>query len=53
MVLIAPHLSYIKDDIADQLSNTNIPYQVIDQMTYGTLNGDKGLDIIVKELGLE
>ncbi|WP_130860300.1 PTS sugar transporter subunit IIB [Gracilibacillus phocaeensis] len=53
MVLIAPHLSYIQDDIADQLAGTNIPYQIIDQMTYGTLNGEKGMDIIVKELGLE
>ena len=53
MVLIAPHLSYIKEDIAEQLSQTDIPYQVIDQMTYGALNGDKALDIIVKELGLE
>ncbi|GAB2547724.1 PTS sugar transporter subunit IIB [Gracilibacillus alcaliphilus] len=53
MVLIAPHLSYIQEDIAEQLSGTDIPYQLIDQMTYGTLNGDKGLDIIVKELGLK
>ncbi len=53
MVLIAPHLSYIKEDIEKQLSNRNIPYQMIDQMTYGTLNGEKGLDIIAKELGLE
>ncbi|MCO8298707.1 PTS sugar transporter subunit IIB [Tetragenococcus halophilus] len=53
MVLIAPHLSYIQDDIADQLSGTNIPYQLIDQMTYGTLNGDKGLEVITKELDLE
>lgn len=53
MVLIAPHLSYIQDDIAAELADTTIPFQLIDQMTYGTLNGEKALDIIVKELGLE
>lgn len=52
MVLIAPHLSYVKEDIAEQLADTDIPYQMLDQMTYGTLNGEKGLEIIQKELDL-
>ncbi|NWO14811.1 PTS sugar transporter subunit IIB [Virgibacillus sp.] len=50
VVLIAPHLSYVREDIEKQLEGSNIPCTLIDQSTYGLLDGEKGLDIILEQL---
>lgn len=50
VVLIAPHLSYIKEDIEAQLREKNIPCTVIEHATYGLLDGNKGLETIIELL---
>lgn len=50
VVLIAPHLNYIKQDIEEQLSEKNIPCTVIEHATYGLLDGEKGLETILELL---
>jgi|SRR5699024_7059948 len=50
VVLIAPHLSYIKEDIDEQLKGHNIPSALIDEKTYSLLDGEKGLDLILNKL---
>ncbi|GAA0433019.1 PTS sugar transporter subunit IIB [Agaribacter marinus] len=50
VVLIAPHLSYIQQDIEQQLNGSGIPCTLIDPSTYGLLDGEKGLDIIIHQL---
>lgn len=46
-LLIGPHLSYMLDDIQKQTADKNVKVAVIPQSTYGTLNGDKALDLIL------
>src|SRR5699024_4861662 len=50
VVLIAPHLNYIKEDIEEQLDEKGIPCTVIDHATYGLLDGEKGLATIMELL---
>lgn len=46
-LLIGPHLSYMLADIKEQTQDKNIVAAVIPQSTYGALNGDKALDLIL------
>lgn len=46
-LLIGPHLSYMLNDIKEQMDGKNVKTAVIPQAIYGTLNGDKALDLIL------
>ncbi|WP_086350573.1 PTS sugar transporter subunit IIB [Candidatus Enterococcus clewellii] len=46
-LLIGPHLSYMLTDIQEQTKDKKVKAAVIPQSTYGTLNGEKALDLIV------
>ena len=46
-LLIGPHLSYMLEDIKEQTKEKNVRVAVIPQSTYGTLNGEKALDLIL------
>lgn len=46
-LLIGPHLSYMLEEIQEQTKNKNAKVAVIPQSIYGTLNGDKALDLIL------
>lgn len=49
IVLIAPHLKYMKEDIDKQLNDYNIPCVIVDQKIYSLLDGEKGLDLILNQ----
>ncbi|KAF9404318.1 hypothetical protein HW555_014393, partial [Spodoptera exigua] len=46
-LLIGPHLSYMLNDIKEQMDGKNVKTAVIPQAIYGTLNGEKALDLIL------
>lgn len=46
-LLIGPHLAYMLDDLKDQVAEKNVKAAVIPQSIYGTLNGEKALDLIL------
>jgi cellobiose PTS system EIIB component len=46
ILLIGPHLAYIKDEVINKTKGKNIEVAVIPQMIYGSLNGEKALDLI-------
>ncbi|MCD5028145.1 PTS sugar transporter subunit IIB [Enterococcus asini] len=50
-LLIGPHLSYMLDELKTQTEGKDIKVAVIPQTTYGTLNGDKALDLILSMEG--
>ncbi|MCV3097082.1 PTS lactose transporter subunit IIB [Enterococcus hirae 57-03-H11] len=50
-LLIGPHLSYMLADLKAQIEGKNVKVAVIPQATYGTLNGDKALDLILSMEG--
>ena len=50
-LLIGPHLSYMLADLKAQIEGKNVKVAVIPQTTYGTLNGDKALDLILSMEG--
>lgn len=47
-LLIGPHLSYMLNDLQEQTKDKNVKAAVIPQSVYGTLNGEKALDLILK-----
>lgn len=47
-LLIGPHLSYMLNDLQEQTKDKNVKAAVIPQAVYGTLNGEKALDLILK-----
>lgn len=47
-LLIGPHLSYMLNDLQEQTKDKNVKTAVIPQSVYGTLNGEKALDLILK-----
>lgn len=46
ILLIGPHLAYIKEEIIEQVSAFNIKVTVIPQEIYGLLDGKKALALI-------
>lgn len=46
VLLIGPHLSYMKDDIIKETIGHDIKVEVIPQSIYGTLDGKKALAFI-------
>ncbi|MCD1024457.1 PTS sugar transporter subunit IIB [Enterococcus sp. SMC-9] len=50
-LLIGPHLSYMLDELKVQTEGKDVKVAVIPQATYGTLNGDKALDLILSMEG--
>lgn len=48
LVMVGPHFEYKLGTIQQDVEEYNIPVALIDQETYGTLNGDKLLDTILK-----
>lgn len=46
-LLIGPHLSYMVTDLKNRIQDKNISIEVIPQMVYGTLDGNKALDLII------
>ena len=50
-LLIGPHLSYMLDELKEQTKGKDVKVAVIPQATYGTLNGDKALDLILSMEG--
>jgi PTS system cellobiose-specific IIB component len=50
-LLIGPHLSYMLNDLQEQTKDKNVKAAVIPQAVYGTLNGEKALDLILKMEG--
>lgn len=47
VLLIGPHLSYIKEEITEQNTNENLKIEIIPQDIYGSLNGEKCLEMIL------
>ena len=47
-LLIGPHLSYMLNDLQEQTKDKKVQAAVIPQAVYGTLNGEKALDLILK-----
>ena len=50
-LLIGPHLSYMLNDLQEQTKDKNVKAAVIPQAVYGTLNGEKALDLVLKMEG--
>lgn len=46
-LLVGPHLSYMLDDLKEKTKDKDVQVAVIPQATYGTLNGEKALDLIL------
>lgn len=46
-LLIGPHLSYMLEELSEKTADKGIEVAVIPQIIYGTLNGDKALDLIL------
>lgn len=45
-LLVGPHLSYMEEELKEQTKDKNVKVAVIPQMIYGTLNGEKALELI-------
>ncbi|KGX86859.1 PTS sugar transporter subunit IIB [Pontibacillus litoralis] len=43
VILVGPQVRYLKGQIAKKAEPYNTPVEVIDQMAYGTMNGEKVL----------
>ncbi|EHY9338597.1 PTS sugar transporter subunit IIB, partial [Listeria innocua] len=50
-LLIGPHLAYMLDDLKQKVADKDVLVSVIPQATYGTLNGEKALDLILNMEG--
>lgn len=48
ILLIGPHLAYIKDEIVKQIGDLPIKVEIIPQSIYGMLDGKKALELIKK-----
>lgn len=46
ILLIGPHLAYMKEDIIKEVEGHDIKVEVIPQMIYGMLDGPKALELI-------
>ncbi|WP_068783504.1 PTS sugar transporter subunit IIB [Paenibacillus phocaensis] len=50
VVLVGPHLKYMEKELQERVANYGIQVAIIDQAIYGRLDGDKGLDLVLKLL---
>lgn len=48
ILLIGPHLSYMEDEIKEQVAGTDIKVAVLPQLIYGPLDGAKAIDFVEK-----
>ncbi|EKZ0426763.1 PTS sugar transporter subunit IIB [Enterococcus faecalis] len=46
-LLIGPHLAYMLNDIQEQMAEKKVKAMIIPQAIYGTLDGEKALDLIM------
>ncbi len=44
-LLIGPHLKYMESELREKVKSYGIQVAVIDQLIYGTLDGEKALDL--------
>lgn len=47
ILLIGPHLSYMKKDIEREVEGHDIKVEVIPQKIYGTINGEQALTLVL------
>ena len=52
IVLVAPHLKAEGESISKRCAAFDVPSVVIDNMIYGTLDGNKALNLITSTLGI-
>ncbi|AHI55412.1 PTS sugar transporter subunit IIB [Listeria ivanovii] len=50
-LLIGPHLSYMLEDLKEKAKDKDVLVTVIPQSTYGSLNGEKALELILNMEG--
>lgn len=50
LLLIAPHLKYIKDDLSEEASNAGVKIAIIPEDVYGALDGEGLLKFTEEEL---
>jgi cellobiose PTS system EIIB component len=50
VLLVGPHLKYMEGDLNKKAQPFGVPVVIIDQMTYGSLNGDKALNLALKAI---
>lgn len=48
VLLVGPHLSYMKKDIEKEIEGYGIKVEVIPQKIYGTIDGERALDLVLK-----
>lgn len=47
-LLYGPHLKYMEDDLKEKANQYNVPIEMIDQIVYGCLDGERGLEMILQ-----
>lgn len=50
VLLVGPHLKYMEDVLKEKASKANVPLAIIDNITYGSLDGKRGLAIAQKAI---
>lgn len=53
LVLLAPQIRHKKKAILEKYSEKNVPFMSVDPMDYGMMDGEKVLDLALKELEKE
>ena len=49
LLLVAPHLKYMIDDVKDICETNNVKYDIIPQRIYGSLDGKGLVEFILKQ----
>ncbi|SHJ82755.1 PTS system, cellobiose-specific IIB component [Clostridium cavendishii DSM 21758] len=50
VLLFGPHLKYMEEELLSKGKAHNVPVAMIDNLIYGSLNGDKALELILELL---
>lgn len=50
ILLIAPHLTYAKDELIETAKQFNKPTLIIPEDIYGTLDGERLIDIVMQKI---
>lgn len=50
VVLVGPHLRFMFDDLKKMTDKYDKPIDILDQLTYGTLNGEKAVTLALQLL---
>lgn len=53
VLLIGPHLKYMEDELKEKVSAYHIKVAIIPQNIYGTLDGNKAVDLIMELIETE